>query len=151
VNDLHCKTQAPFLYIFSLSLCRKTLKKISSFSSPSLYLEKEHPFLESIQEQNSKNYLFTHGFYCFLQKNIYTSLKPTIPIRPVRGGCGPDWAEFACFPQPAPQWTGLKIEICNLHSEWSTRWASGNADRDGFMRVRVFFLAQNQKNNSQSC
>jgi hypothetical protein len=56
-----------------------------------------------------------------------------------RGGRGPDWAGFACFSQPAPQWTGLKIKIRNPHNKWSTRWALGSADRDGFMRVRVFF------------
>jgi hypothetical protein len=56
-----------------------------------------------------------------------------------RGGRGPDWAGFACFSQPALQWTGLKIKIRNLHNKWSTRWALGSADRDGFMRVRVFF------------
>jgi hypothetical protein len=68
------------LHLFS-QFCVGKLIKISSFSSLSLYLETEHPFLESKQQQNSENSLFTHGFYCFLQKNIYTSLKPTVPIR----------------------------------------------------------------------
>jgi hypothetical protein len=44
-------------------------------------------------------------------------------------------AGFTCFLQPTPQWTGLKIKIHNPHSEWSTRWALGSTDRDGFMRV----------------
>jgi len=49
-----------------------------------------------------------------------------------KGGHRLDWAGFACFLQPVSQWTGLKIKICNPHSEWSTRWTLGSADRDGF-------------------
>jgi hypothetical protein len=73
--------------------------------------------------------------------NCLPRVWPLYTWRPAsRGVCGPNWAGFKCFPQPAPQWMGLKIRVCNPHNEWSTRWASGSTDWDGFMWVRVFFF-----------
>lgn len=57
-----------------------------------------------------------------------------------RGVYGPNWAGYICFPQPAPQWMGLKFGIRNPHSEWSTRWTSGSTDGDWFLRVWVFLF-----------
>jgi hypothetical protein len=55
-------------------------------------------------------------------------------------GAGRIEPDLHVFHNPLRSERILKIKIRNPHSEWSTRWALGSADWDGFMRVRVFFF-----------